>query len=266
MNFRVAQLFVYPIKALGGIALKEAQLVNSGIAYDRQWMLVDENNRFITQREIPELALFEVQLLANSLRVRYGRQSILIPKCLPDDRRLVHTRIWKNKVTALREAPLINEWFSDLLGQDVCLVRKASQDDRHVDQHPDAPINFPDSNQFLIIGQSALDQLNRKLPNPIRINRFRPNLVFTGGEPHVEDGWRSLRIGATRLEWIKACARCKVTTVDQETGEVGPEPLLTLSKYRRWDRNIWFGQYFKLAERGEGMISVGQELVADTVE
>ena len=49
----VSELFIYPIKSLGGISVSSAKISDRGIDFDRRWMLVDENNRFLTQREVP---------------------------------------------------------------------------------------------------------------------------------------------------------------------------------------------------------------------
>jgi uncharacterized protein len=103
-------------------------------------------------------------------------------------------------------------------------------------------VSLADGYPMLIIGQASLDDLNRRLVDPVPMNRFRPNLVFTGGMPYEEDEWRSFRIGINKFAGVKPCSRCVMTTINQETGEKGWEPLTTLSGYRKRDGEVYFGQ------------------------
>ena len=103
-------------------------------------------------------------------------------------------------------------------------------------------VSLADGYPYLIIGQSSLDDLNSKLTNPLPMNRFRPNFVFTGGKPFEEDNWRNFAIGKSRFAGVKPCGRCVLTTVNQETTERGTEPLATLATYRRTNNKIYFGQ------------------------
>ena len=116
-------------------------------------------------------------------------------------------------------------------------------------------VSLADAYPFLIIGQRSLDDLNSRLPQPLTINRFRPNLVFTGGEPYEEDTWRNISIGTTRFVGVKPCSRCFLTTVNPETGEKGIEPVRTLSTYRKRDNKIYFGQNLVALDHTE--INVG---------
>src|SRR5690606_28095292 len=103
-------------------------------------------------------------------------------------------------------------------------------------------VSFADAMPYLIIGQRSLDDLNDKLQEPLPMNRFRPNLVFSGGEAFAEDSWERVRIGECTFKVTKPCARCVLTTVDQETGNTGKEPLKTLATYRSVDKKVLFGQ------------------------
>jgi uncharacterized protein YcbX len=259
--FTITQLFIYPIKSLGGISLQQARIADTGFAYDRYWMLIEQDGTFITQREIPDLALFKLTDAGNSFSIRYNGQEIAISKEVPENESAnIACTIFGKEVAATRENTLVSEWFSDLLKTNVQLVRKSSTPKRLVKNHPNSYINFPDASQYLILGESSLDHLNEKLATPLPMNRFRPNIVFRGGTPHVEDSWKSLQIGDAKFEITKACGRCKITTIDQESGVVGEEPLKTLSTYRLHDRNILFGQYLKLLDAGNGVIQVGDQL------
>lgn len=256
---KITELHIYPIKSLGGIALETAETTPIGFAYDRYWMLVDENGQAITQRDHPILALFKLNLSEDFVRVEYKKQELKIPKIL-EQREEMECVIWGNQVIANKELPHYSHWFSEILKTKVFLVRKSILPKRTVKKHPDTFVNFPDSNQYLILGEESLANLNEKLTSPVPMNRFRPNIVFGGGTSHIEDEWNTIQIGTARFEVTKACARCNLTTINQETAEVGIEPLRTLSQYRRLDRKVLFGQYLKVAKNEMGSINIGDEV------
>lgn len=253
----ISHLYVYPVKSLAGIALTTAQLTQTGFEWDRYWMLIDENNRLVSQREVPELVLFRPALTEDHLIIHYQDCQISIPKKCPADEKIA-CQLFSNTVYGILADSEINGWFSKQLGRPVRLVYKAEDEVRLVKNHPDAMVNFPDSCPYLILGQSSLDHLNEKLENPVEMIRFRPNIVFSGGAPHAEDDWETIKIGNAQLGTVKKCGRCKMTTVDPQKGSFDTEPLPTLATYRRVDRKIAFGQYFKLL-RG-GTVSLGDEL------
>ena len=138
-----------------------------------------------------------------------------------------------------------SQWFSNHLGIKCKLVFFSEENPRPV--NPKYKVNnenvsFADAYPFLIIGQSSLDDLNSRLKESLPMNRFRPNLVFTGGEPYEEDHWRNFTIGSNRFVGVKLCDRCVLTTVNQDTVQKGAEPLKTLATYRQRDNKIYFGQ------------------------
>jgi len=255
----ITGLFIYPIKSLGGIPLGVAQITATGFDYDRYWMLVDENGICITQRDYPILALCSVKLLQDTINIRFEEQELNITKTLEESGQM-DCIVWGNSVAAVPELPESSEWFSDLLKTKVYLVRKSAHPKRLVKKHPDAAVNFSDSNQYLIIGEHSLAHLNSKLETAVPMNRFRPNIVFSDGTPHIEDQWHSIRINNSTFEVTKPCARCKLTTINQSTAEVGIEPLRTLSRYRGLEREVLFGQYLKVLGDEKGVVSLGDEL------
>jgi uncharacterized protein YcbX len=119
---------------------------------------------------------------------------------------------------------------------------------------------FADGYPFLLISEESLEELNRRLDEPLPMNRFRPNIVIKGsGLPHTEDIIKRFRLGDVILNGVKPCARCKITTTDQETTLVGKEPLRTLATYRRGaDGGVMFGQ--NLIPENKGMLRVGDSL------
>jgi uncharacterized protein YcbX len=119
-------------------------------------------------------------------------------------------------------------------------------------------VSFADAFPFLIIGQSSLDDLNSRMTEKVEMNRFRPNFVFTGGDPYEEDGWKKFKIGGIVFEAVKQCSRCVATTINQENGSKNGEPLKTLSTYRTVNNKTVFGM--NLIHEGTGTLRIGDEI------
>jgi uncharacterized protein YcbX len=262
MEHQVSQLYVYPIKSLKGIAVNSAILSSRGIKYDRRWMLVDQYNQFITQREIPALVLFDVQFGPDGLTIQHPAKS---EACLIPFRSkftdIVTTKVWNDECIGGIATEPINSYFSSALNQQVKLIFHPETGKRNVANHGSSRIGFSDSNQYMILGENSLALLNSKLSESLPMNRFRPNIVFSGGEPHDEDQWKKIQIGTSRFEVVKPCARCQVTTINQESGAIGVEPLRTFASYRRFDRKILFGQHLKLVSDLPATIHIGDSVV-----
>ncbi len=245
----LSEIWIYPIKSLGGISLPQAMVQRRGLQYDRRWMLVDGDGQFVSQREIPAMALLRTAVEAPWLEV-YAKndptQRVQIPLEWPaEEFKKVMVQVWSSRCAARLLPPAINEWFSDMLGKDLRLVYMPDTTRRAADGRY-APkghhVSFADGFPFLIIGQETLNALNARLAEPLPMNRFRPNLVFTGGLAFAEDGWTDFSIGAHALKGVKRCARCIITTTDQETALRAAEPLKTLATFRRSGNKIYFGQ------------------------
>lgn len=264
--FSLAQIWIYPIKGLGGISLATAVAEPRGLRYDRRWMLCDGQGKFVTQREIPAMTQIGMAIEGDALVAfrRDAPDNRLYMPLLPDTANLpvIPVQIWDDSCTARVMPPTFGAWFSTQLGQPLQLVYMDSGDQRPVDPTY-APagqtVSFADGYPFLIIGQAALDHLNERLPTPLPMNRFRPNFVFTGGGAHAEDGWRDFYIGEVAFRGVKPCARCIVTTTDQDSGQRGAEPLKTLATYRQQGHKILFGQNLILPGIG-GSVAVGDVL------
>ena len=262
MKYQITKLYTYPIKSLKGVSQEQVQLSPNGFAYDRFWMLARPFGRFITQREIPALALFETAFTEQGVLVKHQYSELLVPFDLahqPDNELTVS--IFGKEVNAQKESAAINAWFSEQLKEEVILVRQAKGAKRLVNRHPESAINFPDGHQFLVIGEASLDGLNQKLDKSVPMNRFRPNIVFSGGIAHEEDQWMDVQIGDHQFAHTKNCGRCKITTIDQTSGVMGQEPLKTLATYRMEVKSITFGRYLKLAGLGKKRIEVGDEII-----
>jgi uncharacterized protein len=259
----VSELYIYPIKSLGGISVSTAKISDRGFDLDRRWMLVDENNRFLTQREVPSMALLQVELTPVGLKV-YHKQSpdltINIP-VLPETKEEVAVEIFEDNCTAIFVSEIADEWFSQMLPVNCRLVYMPDSTKRLVDKNyaQDNEVTaFSDGYPILIIGQSSLDDLNKRLAEPLPINRFRPNIVFTGGAPNEENVMMHFTINSVNFFGVKLCARCTITTVDQYDASKSVEPLRTLASYRQKNNKVYFGQ--NLLHHGSGSIHVGDKI------
>jgi len=256
----VSELFIYPIKSLGGIPVSSAKVTDRGFEYDRRWMLVDLNNRFLTQRELQVMALLQVELTSNGLKVYLKKDinsQINIP-FIPETQEEVTVEIFEESCKAIFVSKIVDEWFSKMLAINCRLVYMPGSSKRFVDEQ--YAINheitsFSDGYPFLIIGQASLDDLNYRLAEALPINRFRPNIVFTGGKPYEEDGMEHFTINNVNFYGVKLSARCVITTVNQDNADTSKEPLRTLATYRQNNNKIYFGQ--NLLANGEGIIKVG---------
>ena len=230
---RLAAIFRYPVKSLRGHALPDAAVEPCGLAGDRRWMVVDETGRFVTRREVPDMALVDVIPDADGLTLSHP----LLGTCRvmrPDDRSpLMHVRVWRDFLDVRRASPAAATFLGDALQRRVHLVHQATDDSRPIDPRfarPGEHVSLADGYPLLITTTASLAALNERLPVPIGMDRFRPNLVINGAVPWEEDGWQRLRIGTVVLRLAKPCSRCVITTQDPLTGlrEQGDEPLTTL--------------------------------------
>ncbi|WP_245579229.1 MOSC domain-containing protein [Algoriphagus mannitolivorans] len=259
----IQDLFIYPIKSLGGIRLNEAQAEERGFRYDRRWMLVDHQGAFVSQRTFPQLALLGVELFAKHLLVfhKYNpSQKLEISLDLAEGPE-IPVVIWDDEVLGKLVSKEVDRWFSDFLGFGVHLVVMPETTHRKVDPRyavKGENVSFADGMPYLLISQESLDELNSRLEIPVPMNRFRPNIVISGGEPFIEDQLKAVQIGGLDFRIVKPCARCVLTTVDQETGEKGKEPLRTLSLYRTQNNKVMFGQ--NVIALQSGVIRVGDEV------
>lgn len=260
--FQVSGLYIYPIKSLGGIAVSEAMVTERGLHYDRRWMLVDNNNRFLSQREIARMALFKVNITSSGLNVTYTptKANLQIP-FKPTYKQLIEVVVWDDTCLGQYVSDEANNWFTNILGISCSLVYMPDATLRQVD--PKYASNgtitsFADAFPLMMIGQASLDDLAHKVGQPIPMNRFRPNIVYTGGKPYFEDELVSFRINNINFEGVKLCARCPIPGIDQDTAISGKEPIKTLASYRRRQNKIYFGQ--NLVHQGAGILKLGDAI------
>ncbi|AEV96604.1 oxidoreductase [Niastella koreensis] len=259
----VSELYIYPIKSLGGIALNSARLTDRGFEHDRRWMLVDDNNQFITQREVTAMALLKPQLTEQGLLIRNSQvagEELLVP-FEPTVPGTTMVDVWSNRCRAQQVSEDADAWFSKQLGISCKLMYMPHTTNRFVDgryAHNKEITSFSDGFPLLMIGQASLDDLNNRLTTPLPMNRFRPNVVFTGGTAFLEDTMKQFEINGITFFCVKPCARCVMTTIDQQSGAKAKEPLTTLSTYRKKNNKILFGQ--NVLFKGRGEITVGNTI------
>jgi hypothetical protein len=255
---RLADLYVYPLKSGRGIHLDAAELDEFGLRYDRRWMVVDAAGDLVTQREEPRLALVRTAIAGASLTLDApGLATLRLPLGGRDGRRAL-VRVWNDRCEAVEQGDDAAEWISRHLGRPLRIVHLPDSTLRPIEPNRagvTGRVSFADAYPLLLIAAESLAGLNARLARPLPMNRFRPNLVTAGSAPHAEDEWRTLRMDGIEFTVTKPCARCVLTTVDQDTGIRGEEPLRTLATYRKIGRKVLFGQ--NVAHRGAGRLTVG---------
>jgi uncharacterized protein len=256
----VSELWIYPIKSLGGIRVKTCLVKEKGFELDRRWMLIDNQHSFLTQRKLHCLAEFKIELSSDELIVKFREFSFRFTIHQPGSDSIRAT-VWNSEVDVIEVSKDASFWFSEMIKMDVRLIFFPEGNLRKIEEPYQQQISLADAYPILTIGQGSLDDLNSRMEEPLPMNRFRPNLVFTGGEPYEEDDWKSFRIGTGKLWGARKSYRCIVTTIDQVTGIKGREPLLTLSKYRREANQIYFG--LNTLPLNQSLITEGDRIIVE---
>ena len=257
----VKELYLYPIKSLAGIAVASAKAEEMGFENDRRWMLIDEKNLFITQREHPILSQFYPEINGDTIAVTFGgkkhefgmQENLGVP---------IYSHVWDDESVVVEVNKATSKWFSEALGFGCKLVKIMNKGDR---KHSSSSLNqtlnvsLADGYPYLLIGSESLDFLNEKLENKVTIKRFRPNIVISSTQAHEEDDFDTFSIGAVQFKNVKPSGRCIMVNTDPKNGSVQKEPLKTLSSYRFVDNLVYFGTNVMCLN--EGMVNVGDALV-----
>jgi len=271
MALQVSQLFIYPVKSLAGIAMQETKVEKKGLQYDRRWMLADSNMKHMTQRKFKKMALLQPHIEGVMMHIRHKHdESIQFSFNMTDhlSEELTVT-VWDQPCMAHEVSKEASAWFSENLGASSQLVYMPDNSVRPTDPDysadADDQVSFADGYPLLILDQASLDLISERSGQHIPVDRFRPNVVITGGHAHIEDELKRLSIGELDFHGAKPCTRCIMTTIDQETGQGGQEPLKTLATYRSLGNKIQFGM--NLIPMDLGSIRVGDALtVKETTE
>nr|WP_315182628.1 MOSC N-terminal beta barrel domain-containing protein [uncultured Albidiferax sp.] len=240
----ITRLFVYPVKSCAGVALDHATLLDTGLEFDRAWMVVDAHGQFVTQRELPRMALIQPQLKTFDMVLRAPGMLDLHVQ-LDKVEHAVQATVWKDTVPAFDMGDLAAQWFSDFLGQSLRLVR-FNPDHRRLSSAQwtgdDQGLNqFSDGYAVLVISEASLEELNQRLAAAgeaaVTMERFRPNIVLAGIEAHDEDRLDELLIttaqGEARLRMVKPCPRCPIPNINPLTALSTPTVGDMLQTYRQ---------------------------------
>lgn len=268
---RVAGLWVYPLKSARGIALESLRAGSRGLHGDRRWMVVDAKRRFVTQRQLPRMALLSAVEDGTTLTLSAPDAAVLEVSLPGPAAAVCRVEIWGQEVDARSAGQPAAIWLTEFLGRPCELVYLAPEMDRALPagytRGGAESVGFADAFHALLVGDGTLAELNRRLTAkgvaPVPLNRFRPNILISGLEPGEEDTWQRITLGEVRWRVAKPCERCLVTTVDQETGfrSKDREPLKTLQEYRLDAAgNALFGQ--NLIADSAGVVRVGDGVQA----
>ena len=273
----IARLFVYPVKSCAGIELREAQLTETGFDLDRAWMVVDAQGEFVTQRQLPRMALIRPQLRSSDVVLR-APGMLALHLAIDTVEEPVRVKLWGAELPAYDMGAVAAQWFTDFLGQPLRLVRFDPEFRRLASlewtQGAEAQTQFADGYPLLVASTASLDLLNEKLAAaghaPVTMERFRPNIVLDGLDAHDEDRLDLLRIataeGEVVLRPVKPCPRCPIPNVDPATGETEPTVMDTLQGYRRNDivgGAVSFAMNAIVVEGFEKTLRVGDAARAD---
>jgi uncharacterized protein YcbX len=259
----IKDLIFYPIKSCGGTHVAQADIVPTGLAHDRRWMVVNADGLFVTQRERPELALVTPTVDGDELVLHApGMEAASVP--FGARRELLTVEIFGERYPALATTDIADRWFSAylkaphrLVAFDDGILRKGGV------QYPsrdEAPTMFPDNFGILAISEASLADVNGRMSAGVPMNRFRPNIVLSGLQAFEEDYLTRITAPDAILRFVDLCFRCNLTTIDQETSSIGEEPLKTLMSYRVDPKTsgVKFGAYFSIDGDGTGQLRVGE--------
>ena len=257
----VKEIYIYPIKSLAGISCQNVLAEEMGFENDRRWMLINAENRHVTQREYPIMSQFYPQLADGKISITFEDQKheFFIDEYLDPP---IQTTVWEDKSEVVEVNQSTSAWFSKQLGFECKLVRINKPGDR---KHESSKlketfnVSLADGYPYLLIGTKSLDFLNDKLEDKITVLRFRPNIVVTTENPHEEDYFKTFKIGEVAFRNIKPCGRCIMVNNDPQKGIIKKEPLKTLSKYRNVNNSVLFGT--NIVSLNSGIISVGDQIV-----
>ena len=272
VDVSVFSLHIYPIKSCAGIALEQSLLIETGLDLDRAWMVVDEHNEFVTQRELPRMALVQPTLKHEDMVLR-APGMLALHVSLNGVEAPVRVKVWNDWVAAYDMGGLAAQWFSDFLGRKLRLARFDPEQRRLSDPKwtgaLEAENAFADGYPLLVTSTASLRELNQRLhaqgQPAVTLARMRPNLVLDGLEAHAEDHLDEIVFstdsGEVRLKLVKPCARCQIPDIDPLTAESGHAVGDVLAGYRadaRMDGAITFGMNAVIVEGIEHSLRVGQ--------
>ena len=253
---KLTAIYLYPIKSLAGISLNNTKIFNTGLEFDRNWMIIDEEKKFVTQRThpilgaiIPTIEGSKIQLTHNNSRVEYD-----INQTQPTT---FSTKVWNDSVDVSPVSNEVDAWLSNIIKEKCTLVKINGK--RANSNNNELSLTLTDQHPLLIIGSASLKDASVKTGDDLDIRRFRPNFVIETETPYEEDHWKKFTIGSSTFTGIQRCGRCMMINVNPSTFTPDKELLKQLSEFRKLDHKIAFGLHATGYEGGN--VSIGDRVV-----
>lgn len=243
---RLQSISIYPVKAARREDLRVARVSDRGLAGDREWMVTRPDGTFLSQRTHPALARLAATRSETGISLAFEGHAPITVRAFEGGcaREL---RVWDDRMQGWDAGDRVADWLAAAIGVPARLARVMPTTGRMADRQyvgeRDVPVAFSDGYPILVCTTASLAELNRRLPVPVPMNRFRPNLVVDGLDAFAEDRIRRVRIGEVVLHFVKPCTRCSVPTIDQDTGSLSTDPIPALKEFRfdRALRGVTFG-------------------------
>jgi uncharacterized protein len=257
----IAALFVHPVKSLRAVPVQRAEITARGFRDDRAFVVVDARGRFVSQREVPRMALVRAEMREDTLTLSADGAGSLVVR--PDEggpRRSV--TIWDDTCEAVSAGAEAAAWLSEVLSRRVELMKMPSSTERPVDPRyarATDRVGFADGFPYLVATEGSLESVRERTGLALPMTRFRPNLMIRGAAPFDEDRWKVLRIGTHVFRLVKPCSRCTIVDIDPETAEKHGDVLRTLSGFRKVDSKVMFG-INALSDSTSGSVAVGDPI------
>lgn len=259
MTIKVSQLFYYPVKSLKGQSIERVQLDAFGPKWDRRFMLVDDNGRFITQRQCPKMNQVGAQVHDNTLLISVeGQQYTVNLNLIPSMDEFRDVRVWDDTINARMIRSEINTRLSAFLKRTVNLCFMDDDTHRQVDldfANVGDQTSFADGFPLLIVSEASIGFLSNKLGRDISVERFRPNIVLSGCDAFAEDEWKKITINQIEFDLVKPCSRCVIPTLDINSSEKQPDVMQVMLKYRKQGKNVMVGQ--NAIHSSQGWLNLG---------
>jgi uncharacterized protein YcbX len=227
---RVAELWCYPVKSLGGQQLSEARCGRRGFDLDRNWAVRGVDGK----------------IGSGKTTRRFRRMSGLLSMAsFVDDQGVAWIRFADGESRRVDD-PMTAALMGAVVGEDVTLVKEGETS--HFD---DAPLHLVSTASLRWLqDRRPVDQVDRR--------RFRPNLVIDcQGSDLAEEGWlgRRLQIGGVTVKVEKRTERCVMTTMAQGDLRFAPRILSDLHKANESCLGVY------AIEPSDGTIRVGDDIV-----
>lgn len=242
----IKELRIYPVKSLAGSTLQQAELQPRGFKDDRRWMLIDENGRFVSQREYPFLTLWQVKVVDGSLDFEHKKTgaTFTIPNARANKGSLVDVELWNTHFQARLVEMKDAAAFQKTLGVSARLVYMSNDSQRNINlkyAKQGEEVSFADGYPYLITNTASLDELSERVGEKLEMLRFRPNIIVENTTPFIEDNWKEISINQQKFRIPKPCARCVMITIDPQTTEKNANVLGELAKFRKTGNKVLFG-------------------------